>query len=494
MNKFINLRQTFDPMRIENDFLGKKQIPADAMYGINALRAKENFPDSTNFHIEWYKAVGIVKLAYYLTVKDFKKAAESRYDLTKTKIKFPDKETLANMIISAQEISEGKYFLHFIVPAVQGGAGTAINMNINEIICNASLKRQNKLMGYYSEIDPFEDANIYQSTNDVIPSALRTASMFLLDDLEESVNRLRTETEKTERKYRHILRLAYTQMQEAVPSSYGLLFGSYNEALSRDWWRISKCSERIKVVNIGGGAAGTSVGIPRYIVMQTTQKLRELTKLPISGSENLLDATANLDSFVEIHATLKAHAVNLEKIVGDLRILSSGLSGNSEIKIPAKQTGSSIMPGKINPVIPEFVISCSQKVQSNDMLISLLAAKGSLDLNAYIPLIGHALLESLKLLIAANDSLLNNLIKDIKIEADTATNKLYRSPAVCTALNPYIGYKQASKIAKEMQKKNCNVFTALSYFEILPEKKIKHILSPEEMLKAGFSIKDLDVG
>ncbi|MEA2043743.1 MAG: lyase family protein [Bacteroidota bacterium] len=478
-------------MRKEKDFIGELKIPKEALYGINAVRAKSNFPDNTPFSKAWYKAVGTVKTAYYLTVKDFKAAAESKYDLSGSEIKLPDAETLEHLIMSAQEVSEGKYFEHFIVPAIQGGAGTAINMNINEIIANASLKRKGEAPGTYSLIDPFDNANIYQSTNDVIPTALKTASLLLLNELEESINQLRTETEKTERKYRHILRTAYTQMQQAVPSSYGLLFGSYNEALSRDWWRVSKCFERIKTVNIGGGAAGTSVGIPRYVVMQTARKLQEITKLPLNSSDNLLDTTANLDAFTEVHAILKAHAVNLEKISADIRLLSSDLITNPEINIPAKQTGSSIMPGKVNPVIPEFVISCAQKVQSNDMLISALAAKGSLDLNAYLPLIGHALLESLNLLIAANDSLLKNLIIDMEIKPQAAKKNLYRNPAVCTALNPYIGYQKAGETAHKMQTDACDVFTALKSLNFMSSEKAKHILSPEEMLKAGFSLDDV---
>jgi aspartate ammonia-lyase len=478
-------------MRTETDFLGSKDIKQNALYGINALRARENFPNDTSFDIDWYKATGLVKLACYMTVKDFKKAVKANFPDKLKQLKLPSDEIVKELIISAKEVSEGKYFEHFIVPAVQGGAGTAANMNINEIISNSALLRMGKSCGQYELIDPFETANLYQSTNDVMPTALKTAAMFLLNDLEESVNKLRSETEKIEKKYRNVLRIAYTQMQAAVPSSYGMLWGGYNEMLSRDWWRISKCSERIKTVNIGGGAAGSSLGTPTFFVMQLPRKLQEITKLPLHSSENLQDATANLDSFVEVHAILKAHAVNLEKMAGDLRLLSSGIIGNREIQIPDKQTGSSVMPGKVNPVIPEFVIGCAQKVQSNDMLISSLSAKGSLDLNPYLPIIGHALLESIKLLISANNSFNENLVQGLTIKSEAAFENLYRNPSVCTALNPYIGYANASRIAEKMKKENCDVFTASKQVGIISEEKLNQILSPDAILKAGFSVKDL---
>jgi aspartate ammonia-lyase len=478
-------------MRTESDFLGTKEIKQDALYGINALRAKENFPDNTPFHIEWYKATGLVKLACYLTLKDFKKAVKTNFPGKLKHLKLPSDDIIRELIISAKEISEGKYFEHFIVPAMQGGAGTAANMNINEIICNSTLLRMGKKCGQYELTDPFETANIYQSTNDVMPTALKAAAMFLFNDLEESVNKLRGETEKIENKYRNVLRIAYTQMQAAVPSSYGMLWGGYNEMLSRDWWRISKCFERIKTVNIGGGAAGSSLSIPTYFVMQLPRKLQEISKLPIHSSENLQDATSNLDALVEVHAILKAHAVNLEKMAADLRLLASGIIGNPEIMLPDKQTGSSVMPGKVNPVIPEFVISCAQKVQSNDMLISSLAAKGNLDLNPYLPTIGHALLESIKLLIAANNSFNKNLMQGLTIQSEAAYDNLYRNPSVCTALNPYIGYADSSRIAEKMKTENCNVFEASKQLNIISEERLQKILSPDAILKAGFSIKDL---
>ena len=235
--------------RIEKDSLGEKQIPAGALYGIHALRAKENFPGNIPFAAEWYMAVGITKKACYLTYRKFRDAALKKL-VEIPHIRIMTDEVLEPLIEAAGEVSEGIHFDNFIVPAVQGGAGTSINMNINEIIVNSALLKSGHICGQYDIIDPVEDANIYQSTNDVIPTALTIAVMRQLNTLENNINILRQKVEKLERAFRENLRPGYTQMQEAVPSSFGLLFSTYNEALSRDWWRVSKCSERIKQVNL----------------------------------------------------------------------------------------------------------------------------------------------------------------------------------------------------------------------------------------------------
>lgn len=478
-------------MRTETDFLGSVQIPDDALYGIHAWRARENFPDRTPFFIEWYKSVGTVKLSMYLTYRDFSSAVKKNFPDKHFAIPHINDSVLNLLIQTSEEISEGNYFEHFIVPAVQGGAGTAINMNINEIISNVCLSKLGKSLGSYEIVNPFEHANVFQSTNDVIPTALTVAVMRLLETLEEKINALRFKTEALERKYRDALRIAYTQLQQAVPTSFGKLFGSYNEALSRDWWRISKCFERIKVVNLGGSAVGTSVSAPRFVVMEAPRKLQQITKLPITASENLPDTTSNLDSYVEIHGILKSHAVNLEKMVSDLRLLASGLNQNPELKLPDKQTGSSIMPGKVNPVIVEFAVSAARKVYANDALIASLAGAGNFELNAYLPQIGYAMLESLKLLIAADETISANLIEGLQVNVETARENLYRSPAITAALNPYIGYVKSSEIAKLMKSENLTVFEANSKLKLFDDSKLTEILSSDKLLKNGFSVNDL---
>jgi aspartate ammonia-lyase len=476
--------------RIEKDSLGQKQIPSDALYGIHAARAKENFPDNSRFPVEWYQAVGATKLACYRTYRRFSKAAIEKYGNNLPLILLND-NILEALIKASTKVSAGEHFDHFIIPSVQGGAGTSINMNINEIITNSALLESGHRCGEYQFIDPTEHANIYQSTNDVIPTALTVAVMKLLQSLENKINTLRQEVEELEKINREKLRPGYTQMQEAVPSSFGLLFSMYNEALSRDWWRVSKCSERIKHVNLGGGAIGTGLSIPRFFIMEVVPELRNLTGLPLAHSENLCDSTSNLDKWVEIHATLKAHAVNLEKISSDLRLLASDFSGIKTISIPQCQVGSSIMPGKINPIISEFVISAAHKIYSNDVLISSLCGQGTLELNAYLPLIGCTVIDSLELLISCDETLLNNLLAGITINETSGYEDMIKSPSVTTALVPYIGYHKSAEIALLMKAKGINIFEANDEIKAIDNTKLKSILKPGNLLKLGFSMDDL---
>ena len=476
--------------RIEKDSLGQKQIPSDSLYGIHAVRAKENFPGNTQFPVEWYKAVGVTKLACYKTYRKFRDAAIEKFGES-LPVKVINNDILDALIEAAAEVAEGNHCNQFIVPAVQGGAGTSINMNINEIITNSALLKTGHKCGEYSYIDPTEHANIYQSTNDVIPTALTVAAMKLLQTLEEQINKLRQKVEEFEKATREKLRPGYTQMQEAVPSSFGILFSTYNEALSRDWWRVSKCSERIKQVNLGGGAIGTGMSLPRFFIMEVVPELRNLTGLSIAHSENLSDATSNLDRWVEIHATLKAHAVNLEKMCSDIRLLASDLAGDKTISIPERQVGSSIMPGKVNPVIPEFVISAAHKIYSNDVLVSSLSGQGTLELNAYLPAIGCAVIESINLLISCNITLLNNLFAGLKINEASGYKALINSPSITTALSPRIGYHKAAEIAMLMREKNIDIFEANSILKVLDDSKLRTILQPGNLLKLGFSLDDL---
>ena len=476
--------------RIEKDSLGEKKIPSEALYGIHSVRATENFPVNSPFPIEWYKSVGITKLACYNTYRKFRTASESKLG-NNLPFKIIIDDILDALCAAANEVSEGSHFDQFIVPSVQGGAGTSINMNINEIITNSALLKNGHKCGEYKFIDPLEHANIYQSTNDVIPTALTIAVMKLLQSLEDKINSLRQKVEEFEKKNREKLRQAYTQMQEAVPSSFAILFSTYNEALSRDWWRVSKCSERIKQVNLGGGAIGTGLSLPRFFIMEVVPELRRLTGLPVAHSENLSDATSNMDKWVEIHATLKAHAVNLEKLSSDLRILASDLVGKKTISIPDRQVGSSIMPGKINPVIPEFVISAIHKIYSNDVLISSLSGQGTLELNPYLPVIGSTIIESINLLISCNVTLLDNLFTGLLVNETAGFEAVINSPSVTTALNPHIGYHKAAELARLMKEKKINIFEANNILKIIGEAKLKTILEPANLLKLGFSLDDL---
>ena len=478
-------------MRTESDFLGEVQLPADALYGIHSWRAIRNFPDQTPFHKEWYQALGLVKLACYRTAISFKKAAATNFPDAGLPAALDDERVLEALCQAATEVSSGMHFEHFLVPAVQGGAGTSANMNVNEIIANVVLLKLGHNPGEYHVVDPFDHANLFQSTNDVVPTALKVAAMQLLVSLEAGINNMRSVLEKHENARRSDLRLAFTQMQGALPSSFGMLFSAWNDALSRDWWRISKCMERIKVVNLGGGATGTGLSIPRFYVMEVVPQLQRITGLPVTRSENHSDTTQNLDSFVEVHASLKAHAVNLEKMAADIRLLASDVAGRKALSIPQQQTGSSIMPGKVNPVIPEFVISAAHKVYSNDMLLTSLCGQGSLDLNPYLPMIGYALLDSLKLLTAANNSLQKNLLEGMKVNAATAIETLMHSPSITTALLPLAGYQNATRLANYMKENSCSVTQANEKLKIVPPARLQEILRPENLLRLGYSLTDL---
>jgi aspartate ammonia-lyase len=478
-------------MRTEKDFIGEVRIPADAFYGIHSVRARDNFDNQVKFPLEWYKATGSVKLACYRTVRKLLKALAKEHPDMIAHLSIPDEHVLGAMETAATAIASGDYFEYFIVPGTQGGAGTSINLNVNEIIANAALVSLGKRPGAYEHVDPIESANIYQSTNDVIPTALTVATMRLLNELEEAINRTRQTVEQLETRYRNALRLGYTQMQEAVPSTFGQLFSTYSEALSRDWWRVSKGFERIKVVNLGGGAIGTGIAIPRFYIMEVVPALKRLTSLPVTQGENLSDATSNMDKWVEVHAILKAHAVNLEKIVTDLRLLASGVASMKEIELPAQQVGSSIMPGKVNPVVPEYLISSAHRIYANDQKIATLSSKGCLELNAYLPEIGIAMLESLRLLISMNRAFEEKVLKGIQVHEDEARRKLFNSPAVTTALSPLIGYNRAAELASRMKTMKQSIFQANESLGTIDPEKLEKLMEPGYLLKKGFTIDDI---
>ncbi|MGW8315734.1 MAG: lyase family protein [Bacteroidales bacterium] len=478
-------------MRIEKDFIGEVSIPGEALYGIHSFRARENFPSGTPFPLEWFRAAGTVKLACYRTISKLSVALRAEHPDLIPHLRIPEDQVMGALAKAAGELSTGSHFDQFIVPGTQGGAGTSIHMNINEIITNVALGHLDSEPGNYEFIDPIETANLFQSTNDVIPTALTVATLQLLNELEEAVNGTRAALEKLETTYRNSLRVGYTQMQEAVPSTYGQLFSTYSDAFSRDWWRVSKAFERIKVVNLGGGATGTGLSIPRFFLMEVVPTLKKLSGLPVTQGENLPDATANMDKWVEAHAILKAHAVNMEKMVSDLRLLASGLNREQEVNLPDRQVGSSIMPGKVNPVIPEFVITAVHKVYANDQLIASLAGQGCLELNAYLPEIGCAMLESLKLMIAMNSTLREHLLVGLSVNEEIARERLFRSPAIATALSPLIGYHSAGKLAKEMKRTGGDIFEANRSLGLIQEKRLESLMQPENLLKKGFTMNDI---
>ncbi|MBT8764116.1 aspartate ammonia-lyase [Desulfohalobiaceae bacterium Ax17] len=460
-------------IRIEHDLLGEKKIPRDAYFGIHSLRAKENFPLSgLNVHPELIRAMGLVKQA----------CARANLELGYLK-----PETGEAIISACEDVCSGKLNEEIVVDALQGGAGTSTNMNINEVIANRAIEILEGEKGDYKLVHPINQVNLHQSTNDVYPTAIKIAAISLLRDLEKKIAKLQAALQDKENEFRDVIKIGRTELQDAVPMTLGAEFSAFSEAIARDRWRVFKCEERLRVVNIGGTAIGTGLTAPRKYIFLVIEKLREQTGFGLARAENMVDATQNMDAFVEVSGILKAHAVNLFKISSDLRLMSSGpLAGLREIKQPEVQAGSSIMPGKVNPVICEAVGQVAIKVMANDFIVTQVCQNGQFELNPFLPLLAHALLESLSLLIQANKIFREKCIQGISANKEICAHYAHHSPGLITALLPYIGYEQATSVAKEAQKTGKSVLEIVREKNLIPKDQLEYILSPEAMTALGY--------
>ncbi len=464
--------------RIEHDSLGEKQIPYDALYGIHTARAMENFAVS-NYKIapEFIKAFAMVKKA----------CAE-----TNSELGFLDNQIAIEIIKACDELINGKHHEQIVVDAMQGGAGTSLNMNINEVIANIALKNCGKELGDYSYISPLDHVNMHQSTNDTYPTALKVASLNLLKILEDKISRLQEAFQVKETDYKDIIKTGRTQLQDAVPMTLGMSFGAFAEAISRDRWRIFKCRERIKQVNLGGTAIGSGIGAPRDFILKATNKLRDICGLNISRAENLVDATQNQDCFVEASGMLKAYAANLIKISNDLRLLGSGGSLVGEIKLKPMQAGSTIMAGKVNPVIPEITAQVGLKVIANDGLITQCAYGTNLELCQFMPLLAHSFLETISMLIKVTDIFREKCIEVLEPNLDKSLENANKSQAIATALVPFIGYEAVEKAVKKAASDNTSVKQEVIGLGLLSADKYEEILSPKNLRKLGFTEEDIN--
>jgi aspartate ammonia-lyase len=337
---------------------------------------------------------------------------------------------------------------HIVVDRLQGGAGTSTNMNVNEVLANRALELVGEAPGASARISPLEDINLHHSTNDTYPTALKLAAVVALRELERRVVALQEAFQAAEKRFAHVVKVGRTQLQDAVLTTLGREMGAYAEALNRDRWRIYKCEERLRVVNLGGTAIGTGLAAPRQFIFRVTDALRELTGIGFARAENLVDATQNADVFVEVSGMLKAHAVSLLKICGDLRLMASGPeAGLREIRLPARQAGSSIMPGKVNPVIPEAVSQVAMLVMGHDTTIASACAAGSLELNPFLPLVAACLLESLELLARADDILCRHCVSGLESDEARCREHVLNSTAAATALLPALGYDRVCELA-----------------------------------------------
>jgi aspartate ammonia-lyase len=416
--------------RTEKDLIGELRVPKDAYWGIHTQRALENFPISgRKINFSLVKAYSQVKKA----------CAQANLEL-----ELLPKNKAEAIIRVCDEIIEGKLSSQFPVDALQGGAGTSTNMNVNEVLANRAIEILGGNLGDYSLVDPIEEVNLNQSTNDTYPTALKIAAIYKFRELSQKIAVLQGAFQKKEKEFAKIVKIGRTELQEAVPITLGQEFSAFSEAIARDRWRAFKCEERLRLVNIGGTAVGTGLSAPRSYIYLVIETLRQVTGLGLSRGETVLDTTANSDSFVEVSGILKAHAANLLKISRDLRLLN--LLG--EVDLPKSQAGSSIMPGKVNPVILEAVAQVGMKIIANDLIITEACSQASLQINEFMPVLADALLESLDLLININPVFAANVDA---VAADEAKCRQYfdHSPAIITALLPHIGYQKAEALLAE---------------------------------------------
>nr|WP_319511736.1 aspartate ammonia-lyase [uncultured Draconibacterium sp.] len=459
--------------REESDFIGKKQIPADALWGIHTARAVENFPISgQKVHPALIKAYGDVKLA----------CAQ-----TNNTLDFWEDKTKAEAIEKAAfEMSQGLLNEHILVDAMQGGAGTSTNMNVNEVLANRTLQILDKKMGDYNVVSPLDDINLHQSTNDTYPTALKVAAIGLLRELEQNLLNLQEAFQQKEKEFAHIVKIGRTQLQDAVLTTLGREMSAYAEALNRDRWRIYKCEERLRVVNLGGTAIGTGLGAPKQFIFRVVDKLRENTNIGLARSENLIDGTQNVDIFVEVSGILKACAVNLLKISNDLRLLSSGPhAGLGEINLPQLQAGSSIMPGKVNPVIPEAIAQSAIKVMGNDQIVAQACSTGNLELNQFMPLIAHSFLESIDLLKNASNLFNEKCVSGISANEKVCRIHVNNSTATITALVPAVGYARCSEIIKLVENNGLSIKEAALKSGHLTAEEYDKLVTPEAVCRLG---------
>jgi aspartate ammonia-lyase len=459
--------------RIEQDLLGEREVPREALWGIHTLRAVENFPLTGRPAPEGLiRAYGEVKLA----------AARTNRALRA----WPDDAKAAAIEAACAELAEGKLTSHVIVDVLSGGAGTSLNMNVNEVIANRAILLLGGAPGDYSHASPLDDINLHQSTNDTYPTALRVAAIRLLAGLEARLVTLQEAFQVKEKQFAHVVKVGRTEWQDAVLTTLGREMSAYAEAIGRDRWRVYKCSERLRVVNLGGTAVGTGLAAPREYIFRVTEELRRICGLNLARAENLVDATQNADVFVEVSGILKAHAATLIKICSDLRILSSGPeAGLGEIRLPPRQAGSSIMPGKVNPVIPEAVTQAAMKVIGLDAAITLACAGGSLELNAFLPLVADALLESLQLLERADRMLCDECV--LGIEADEARCRAHveASTVIATALLPALGYDAMCRIVMQSRQEGRTIRDLVVGGGLLSEARFAELTSCEAVCRLG---------
>ena len=453
--------------RLESDSIGTLEVPENAYYGVQTLRGYNNF-----------RITGIpANYGFILNVVKIKKAAA----IVNERVGSLNKERSDAIIKACDEILSGALKDEFITDAIQGGAGTTFNMNVNEVIANRATEIIGGKKGEYT-VHPNDHVNCSQSTNDVIPSAGKLTVLDLADDLLISLAILIDELNKKAKDFDGILKMGRTQLEDAVPIRLGQEFGAYSSALKRNYDRIESVLTEMRSLNLGGTAIGTAINAKKDYIKGIITELSEITGYRLSGAINLIDATQNVDSFSLVSGYLKALAINLSKMCNDFRLMASGpKTGFEEINLPAMQNGSSIMPGKVNPVIPEVVSQVAFLVIGNDMTIAMAAEGGQLELNAFEPVIFYKLFESFICLTHAIDTLTENCVKGITANKERCEELVFSSIGIVTALTPYLGYKKSADIAKEALKKNKKIKDLVLEYGFIDKDKLEEILNPYSM-------------
>ena len=461
--------------RIEHDLLGEREVPADRYFGIQTLRATENF-NISGIPISHYPSL-IRSLAY------IKKAAA----LVNLELGLLDRQLADAIARACDDLLTGDLLEEFVVDVVQGGAGTSTNMNANEVIANRGLELLGYEKGRYDILHPLNHVNMSQSTNDVYPTALRLTLSQKLDDLMKEMAHLRDTFSHKSGEFADVIKMGRTQLQDAVPMTLGQEFGAWAIMVTEDIQRVQEAQSLIREINMGATAIGTGLNSHPDYARLVTERLRLLTGIPVVGSEDLVEATQDAGAYVQLSGVLKRVATKLSKICNDLRLLSSGpRAGLHEINLPAMAPGSSIMPGKVNPIIPEVVNQVAFEVIGNDITVTLAAEAGQLELNVMEPIIAYNLFTSLDMLSRACRTLADRCVAGITANREVCRQMVEHSIGLVTALNPYIGYEKSSQLADEALKGERSVYEIVLEKGYLSQAELDDILSPENMTKPRY--------
>jgi aspartate ammonia-lyase len=472
-NKLVNSAAQYlsGRTRKEHDLLGNRDVPAEMLYGVQTLRALENFNISgvsLNFFPDLISSLAMVKMA----------AARANHDLG-----LLSKPVCEAICQACQEIMTGKFHYHFVVDMIQGGAGTSTNMNANEVIANRALEILGHERGQYKYCHPNNHVNLSQSTNDAYPSAVHIALILMNRKLIKTVEELIKAFAKKAEEFAHIIKMGRTQLQDAVPMTLGQSFSAYATTISEEVERLNQNAALFLEVNMGATAIGTGINSEPGYSEKVTQYLRDITGMDIKLAENLVEATSDTGAFVMYSSALKRLAVKLSKISNDLRLLSSGpRAGFNEINLPPMQPGSSIMPGKVNPVIPEVVNQIAFKVIGNDLTVTMAAEAGQLELNVMEPVIVHSLFESIEMLKNGMDTLIQRCINGITANEKHCRYQVENSIGLVTALNPVLGYEECTNLAREALESGRSVYELVLEKELLSKEELEKILLPENMI------------